>query len=73
MELKAACELVGEQSEIERTAVREELAGELCGLLRPRRGVISTARDDREALVCAARASRSMVGADLAKEVTCAG
>ncbi len=37
-----------------------------------KRGVVSTTRDDPEALVRTARASRSMVGADLAKEVTCA-
>jgi carbamoyl-phosphate synthase small subunit len=36
-----------------------------------KRGVISTASDDREALVGRARASRSMVGLDLAREVTC--
>jgi carbamoyl-phosphate synthase small subunit len=36
------------------------------------RGVISTEDRDREALVAKARASRSMVGLDLAREVTCA-
>src|SRR5262249_27627097 len=36
-----------------------------------KRGVISTTSDDREALVGRARASRSMVGLDLAREVTC--
>jgi carbamoyl-phosphate synthase small subunit len=37
-----------------------------------KRGVISTTSTDRDALVRAARASRSMVGLDLAREVTCA-
>jgi carbamoyl-phosphate synthase small subunit len=36
------------------------------------RGVISTARADHDALIACARASRSMVGLDLAREVTCA-
>jgi carbamoyl-phosphate synthase small subunit len=36
-----------------------------------KRGVISTTSTDRDALVGAARASRSMVGLDLAREVTC--
>lgn len=36
-----------------------------------KRGVISTLSTDREALVARARASRSMLGADLAREVTC--
>jgi carbamoyl-phosphate synthase small subunit len=36
-----------------------------------KRGVISTLTSDREALVARARASRSMLGADLAREVTC--
>ncbi|HET7745848.1 MAG TPA: glutamine-hydrolyzing carbamoyl-phosphate synthase small subunit [Vicinamibacteria bacterium] len=36
-----------------------------------KRGVISTKTVDREALVAKARASRSMVGLDLAREVTC--
>jgi carbamoyl-phosphate synthase small subunit len=35
------------------------------------RGVISTERSDREALLTRARSSRSMVGLDLAREVTC--
>lgn len=35
------------------------------------RGVISTGVDDPDALVARARASRSMVGLDLAREVTC--
>jgi carbamoyl-phosphate synthase small subunit len=35
------------------------------------RGVVSTLTDDVAALVARARASRSMVGADLAREVTC--
>ena len=35
------------------------------------KGVISTAEHDAEALVARARASRSMVGLDLAREVTC--
>lgn len=35
------------------------------------RGVISTLASDREALVAKARASRSMIGLDLAQEVTC--
>jgi carbamoyl-phosphate synthase small subunit len=37
-----------------------------------KRGVISTLVSDRETLSCRARASRSMVGLDLAREVTCA-
>jgi len=37
-----------------------------------KRGVISTLVSDAEALVARARASRSMIGADLAREVTCA-
>jgi carbamoyl-phosphate synthase small subunit len=37
-----------------------------------KRGVISTAVDDPQALVHKARASRNMVGLDLAREVTCA-
>ena len=36
------------------------------------RGVISTTEADPQVLVARARASRSMVGADLAREVTCA-
>jgi carbamoyl-phosphate synthase small subunit len=36
------------------------------------RGIISTRRADADQLVAGARASRSMVGADLAREVTCA-
>ena len=36
------------------------------------RGVISTVCHDREALVGRAQASRSMIGLDLAREVTCA-
>jgi carbamoyl-phosphate synthase small subunit len=36
-----------------------------------KRGVVSTARVDPEELVARARASRSMVGLDLAREVTC--
>ncbi len=36
-----------------------------------KRGVISTASDDRDALVGKARGSRSMIGLDLAREVTC--
>jgi carbamoyl-phosphate synthase small subunit len=36
------------------------------------RGIISTRSTDPDALVARARASRSMVGADLAREVTCA-
>src|SRR6185312_10309053 len=36
-----------------------------------KRGVISTRSEDREALVGKARASRSMIGLDLAREVTC--
>jgi carbamoyl-phosphate synthase small subunit len=36
------------------------------------RGVISTLTGDREALLAKARAARSMVGLDLAQEVTCA-
>ncbi len=36
-----------------------------------KRGIISTVSTDREALVARARASRSMVGLDLAREVTC--
>ena len=36
------------------------------------RGVISTLTGDREGLLAKARASRSMVGLDLAQEVTCA-
>jgi len=35
------------------------------------RGVISTLTEDREALIERARSSRSMVGLDLAREVTC--
>jgi len=37
-----------------------------------KRGIISTVSSDTEALVARARASRSMVGLDLAREVTCA-
>ena len=37
-----------------------------------KRGVISALVDDRAALVSKARASRSMIGLDLAREVTCA-
>src|SRR5688500_19458878 len=37
-----------------------------------KRGVISALADDPAALVAKARASRSMVGLDLAREVTCA-
>jgi carbamoyl-phosphate synthase small subunit len=37
-----------------------------------KRGVVSTLTDDRAALVARARGSRSMVGLDLAREVTCA-
>jgi carbamoyl-phosphate synthase small subunit len=37
-----------------------------------KRGVISTTVADPETLACRARASRSMVGLDLAREVTCA-
>jgi carbamoyl-phosphate synthase small subunit len=37
-----------------------------------RRGVISSVVDDHAALVAKARASRSMIGLDLAREVTCA-
>ena len=37
-----------------------------------KRGVISTVRDDREALREAALRSRNMIGLDLAREVTCA-
>jgi carbamoyl-phosphate synthase small subunit len=37
-----------------------------------KRGVISTESSDHDTLVRAARASRSMVGLDLAREVTCA-
>jgi carbamoyl-phosphate synthase small subunit len=37
-----------------------------------RRGIISALDSDRESLVAKARASRSMVGLDLAREVTCA-
>jgi carbamoyl-phosphate synthase small subunit len=37
-----------------------------------KRGVISTLTDDREELVRRARGSRSMIGLDLAREVTCA-
>jgi carbamoyl-phosphate synthase small subunit len=37
-----------------------------------KRGVISALVDDRAALVAKARASRSMIGLDLAREVTCA-
>jgi len=36
-----------------------------------KRGIISTLSGDRDALVCRARASRSMLGLDLAREVTC--
>jgi carbamoyl-phosphate synthase small subunit len=36
-----------------------------------KRGVVSTLSDDREALVAKAKGSRSMVGLDLAREVTC--
>jgi carbamoyl-phosphate synthase small subunit len=36
-----------------------------------KRGVISTRSTDREALIAKARASRNMVGLDLAREVTC--
>jgi carbamoyl-phosphate synthase small subunit len=36
------------------------------------RGIVSTACDDAEQLVAKARASRSMAGLDLAREVTCA-
>src|SRR4051794_10257262 len=36
-----------------------------------KRGVISTGSEEAEALVCTARASRSMIGLDLAREVTC--
>ncbi len=36
-----------------------------------KRGVVSATQLDREALVARARASRSMVGLDLAREVTC--
>ncbi len=38
-----------------------------------KRGVISTLARDHDTLVARARASRSMVGLDLAREVTCAG
>jgi carbamoyl-phosphate synthase small subunit len=37
-----------------------------------KRGVISTLTDDRDELVERARSSRSMIGLDLAREVTCA-
>jgi carbamoyl-phosphate synthase small subunit len=37
-----------------------------------KRGIISTLTDDAAALVARARASRSMLGLDLAREVTCA-
>jgi carbamoyl-phosphate synthase small subunit len=37
-----------------------------------KRGIISTVSTDRDALVARARGSRSMVGLDLAREVTCA-
>ena len=43
MEIKTACEFIGEQGEIERTAVRKELAGEPGSLRRPGRGVIAAA------------------------------
>ena len=36
-----------------------------------KRGVVSSASSDRAALVAKARAARSMIGADLAREVTC--
>jgi len=36
-----------------------------------KRGVISTSSEDRDALIGRARGSRSMVGLDLAREVTC--
>jgi len=36
-----------------------------------KRGVVSTLTHDREALVARAKASRSMIGLDLAREVTC--
>ena len=36
-----------------------------------KRGVISTASDDRDGLIGKARGSRSMIGLDLAREVTC--
>ena len=43
VKIQAAREFVGEQSEIERAAVREELAGKGSGIGRPRRGVIAAA------------------------------
>jgi len=43
MEVQTAGEFIGEQGEIERTAVREELACELGGVLWPGRSVIATA------------------------------
>ena len=43
VEVQTAREFIGEQGEIDRAAVREELAGEAGGVLRPRRGVIAAA------------------------------
>ncbi len=43
VEVQTAGEFIGEQGEIDRAAVREELAGEVGGVLRPGRGMIAAA------------------------------
>ena len=43
VEVQAASEFIGEEGEIDRAAVREKLAGEVGGVLRPGRGVIAAA------------------------------
>ena len=42
VKIKAARDFIGEQGEVERAAVREELDGELGAVLGPRRGMIAT-------------------------------